>query len=153
MVLSWHHRDDGLPVGEGHDRDLCPVEALFNQDTLTSRAEALFLQHVGGSLTGLFVGRGHHNPLPLRQPFGFDHHWQRVMRKVGKRRRHAIEASGRRGRDLMTDHQILGEDFAGLDLSGTACRAENLQLDLSKLIRDAQGERPLRPHHGEINPF
>ncbi len=151
VVLARGERQRVLAVGHDDEARFLAGHELLDDDAVPGVAQLAAREH--HVHRGVRFGGVHrdHDALACGQPVGLDHDRRALLVDVGVRGRGLGEGLVERGRDAVAHHEALGEILGGLELGGGLARAEDAQPGMQEGVDHAGRERPLRPHHGEVD--
>jgi hypothetical protein len=95
--------------------------------------------------------QGDDDALASGQPIRLDDDRRALLVDVGVRSRSLGEAGKARGRNVVPDHEALGEVLRTLELSGLPGRPENLQAASAKKVDDARRKRRFRADDRQLD--
>ncbi len=151
MVLRNRKELHVLAVGHRHHRDLLALEKGLDHHGASRFAELAGLQHRSHRACRLGSRGTHDGALAGGEPGGLDHQRLRMAIDVGQRGGEIAKAAAGRGAHARSRHQLLGESLGGFQLRRGGTRPEDRPPLGPKPVGQAERQRDLGPHHGEID--
>ncbi len=96
---------------------------------------------------------GHDDPLASSETVGLDHDRRATLRDERLGGVRVLERSMQRRRNVVPDHEGLGEVLGRFELRRGASRPEDAQAGFAKRVDHARSERRLRADHRQIDAF
>ena len=105
-------------VAQGEKRDFLPDQPLFDHDPFSGSAENPALHRVVNGFERRLRVVADRHALARRKAVGLDHHRSALTANMGARGLDIVEHRKGCGRHARFPHYLLGERFAGFELSG-----------------------------------
>ena len=153
VVLTRGQRQDVLAVTQDDEAGFFASQKFFDHHAGASGAQLAVTQHVIDSLMGFVSGHGNHNALAGGQAIGLDDDRSAFCIDIlmsGPRTGEGL-VFGRR--DVMANHERLGEILGALKLRRRLGGPEDAQATGAKHVHHALSQRRLRTDNGQVNAF